>query len=172
MSTDSPPQADGDGRSSEDSLRETLRFWTLGLGVIQVLFGCVVGLVPAALVPWFRGIVMAHLAFTANGVLMIVLGLLLREMRLGRRALLIWFVALQIGTWMNGAGGLLAALLGAGSNLTPTANLQSPPPHGAGSVLVSSALVICGVGILVALGLSIHGLLQAWRTRPSKRVSG
>ena len=70
-----------------DSLKEQLRRWALLIGVAQVLFGCLVGLIPPTAVSWFRGIVMAHIEFTANGVLMAVLGLLVREMQLAKMAL-------------------------------------------------------------------------------------
>ena len=60
-------------------LKETLRRWTLLLGVLQITIGCTVGFIPPSAVSWFRGIVMAHIEFTANGVLMIVLGLLVRD---------------------------------------------------------------------------------------------
>ena len=66
-----------------DHLVTSIRRWTLILGVLQVTVGCLVGLIPPGAVEWFRGIVMAHIEFTANGVLMIVLGLLVRELRLG-----------------------------------------------------------------------------------------
>jgi hypothetical protein len=39
--------------------------------------------------------------FTANGVLMIAFGFLMRELRLSAWALKVWFAALQIGTWAN-----------------------------------------------------------------------
>ena len=54
---------------------EQIRYLTLLLGVIQVTFGCFVGFIPPTAVLWFRGIVMAHIEFTANGVLLVVLGL-------------------------------------------------------------------------------------------------
>ena len=78
-----------------ESVAEQLRRWVLVLGVAQVLFGCLVGFIPPTAVPWFRGIVMAHIEFTANGVLMVVIGLLARELRLGAVALKIWFCALS-----------------------------------------------------------------------------
>ena len=64
----------------------------------QVL-GCLVDSFRLTAVPWFRGIVMAHIEFTANGVLMVVVGLLTREMRLGAGALKVWFWPPRIGTW-------------------------------------------------------------------------
>jgi len=55
--------------SSLDSLQEQTRRWVLLIGVAQILFGCLVGFIPPTAVGWFRGIVMAHIEFTANGVL-------------------------------------------------------------------------------------------------------
>src|SRR5215472_9691985 len=95
-----------------EALKEQLRRRTLVIGVAQVLFGCLVGFIPPAAVGWFRGIVMAHIEFTANGVLMITVGLLVRDMRLGSTALKIWFVTLVIGTWANGTAGLIGAFAG------------------------------------------------------------
>jgi hypothetical protein len=142
-----------------DKLKDTLRHWTLLLGVLQVTIGCLVGLVPPPAVAWFRGIVMAHIEFTANGVLMIALGFLLRELRLGPSALKAWFTTLQIGTWTNGAAGVAAALIGASSKLMPTINEKFPPPHGTDNPIVSGLLQLCGVTILAALLLTLYGLL-------------
>ena len=91
-------------RGGADALRENVRRWTLVLGVLQITVGCCVGFIPPAAVAWFRGIVMAHIEFTANGVLMIALGFLVRELRLSPAALKVWFVALQIGTCGPTAG--------------------------------------------------------------------
>src|ERR1700693_3327176 len=100
-----------------DSLKANLRRWTLLLGVIQITVGCVIGFIPPSAVAWFRGIVMAHIEFTANGVLMVAFGFLVRELRLSPAALWMWFATLQIGTWTNGAAGVAAAFLGASSKL-------------------------------------------------------
>jgi len=80
-----------------DSLKTTLRRWTLILGVLQITVGCLVGFIPPSAVAWFRGIVMAHIEFTANGVLMIAFGFLVTELRLGSAALKVWFAMLQVG---------------------------------------------------------------------------
>jgi hypothetical protein len=144
-----------------DKLKGTLRRWTLILGVLQITVGCLVGFIPPPAVAWFRGVVMAHIEFTANGVFMIALGLLVREMHLNSNALRVWFATLQIGTWTNGGAGLIAGLLGASSKLMPTINEKFPPPHGTDSALVSNTLLICGVTILVALFLTLYGLIRA-----------
>ena len=68
-----------------DTLKDTLRRWTLLLGVLQITVGCLAGLIPPSAVAWFRGIVMAHIEFTINGILVIVFGFLLREIRRSRR---------------------------------------------------------------------------------------
>jgi len=144
-----------------DNLKATLRRWTLLLGVLQITVGCMVGFIPPPAVAWFRGIVMAHIEFTANGVFMIALGFLVSELHLSPSALKVWFTTLQIGTWTNGGAGLIAGFLGASSKLTPTLNEKFPPPHGTDSALVSNTLLVCGVTILVALLLTLYGLLRS-----------
>ena len=144
-----------------EALKSNIKRWTLILGVLQIMVGCMVGFIPPSAVAWFRGIVMAHIEFTANGVLMTVLGLLARELRLGRWALVAWFATLQIGTWTNGAAGVAAAFSGASSKLMPTINEKFPPPHGTDNPLVSGLLQACGVTILVALLLTLYGLVRA-----------
>ena len=144
-----------------DRLKENLRRWTLVLGVLQITVGCVVGFIPPSAVAWFRGIVMAHLEFTANGVLMIAFGFLVRELRLSPTALKVWFATLQIGTWTNGAAGVAAAFIGASSTLMPTINEKFPPPHGTDNPIVSGSLQLCGVTIMVALLLTLYGLLRS-----------
>ena len=147
--------------SSElEELKSTIRRWTLILGVLQITVGCVIGFIPPSAVQWFRGIVMAHIEFTANGVLMIVFGLLINELRLGSAALKVWFAALQLGTWSNGAAGVAAAFIGASSELMPTLNEKFPPPHGTDNPIVSGALMLCGVTIMIALLLTLYGLLR------------
>ena len=143
-----------------DRLKENFRRWTLVLGVFQITVGCVVGLIPPSAVAWFRGIVMAHIEFTANGVLMVAFGFLVRELRLTPTALKVWFATLQIGTWTNGAAGVAAACLGASSKLMPTINEKFPPPHGTDHPLVTGSLQLCGVTIMVALLLTLYGLLR------------
>jgi hypothetical protein len=149
-----------------DRLKETLRRWTLVLGVLQITVGCTVGFIPPSVVAWFRGIVMAHLEFTANGVLMVVFGLLVRELRLGPAALKVWFALLQIGTWTNGAAGVAAAFIGASSKLMPTTNEKFPPPHGTDNPIVSGSLQICALTIMLALLMTLYGLL---RSKPSSQ---
>jgi len=142
-----------------ENLRSTLRRLTLALGVLQILVGCLIGFIPPSVVSWFRGIVMAHIEFTANGVLMVVLGLLVNELYLASTTLKVWFVSLQIGTWTNGSAGVAAAFLGTSSELMPTINQRFPPSHGTDSVVVSGLLLICGVAIILALFLTLYGLL-------------
>jgi hypothetical protein len=150
-----------------DQLKDNLRRWTLVLGVLQITVGCIIGFIPPSAVSWFRGIVMAHIEFTANGVLMVVLGLLVFEMRLSPLALKAWFATLQLGTWTNGAAGVAAAFLGASSPLMPTLNEKFPPPQGTNHPLVSGLLQLCGVTIMIALLLTLYGLLRSPRLRPA-----
>jgi hypothetical protein len=144
-----------------DALKATIRRWTLILGVLQITVGCVVGFIPPTAVAWFRGIVMAHIEFTANGVLMVVLGLLVKELRLGPAALRVWFATLLVGTWANGAAGVMAGFIGSSSKLMPTLNEKFPPPHGMDHPIVTGSLLVCGVTIMVALLLTLYGLLAA-----------
>jgi hypothetical protein len=149
-----------------DSLKEQLRRWVLLIGVAQVLFGCIVGFIPPTAVSWFRGIVMAHIEFTANGVLMMVIGLLARELRLSAGAWRIWFWTLIVGTWTNGAAGLVGAFAGQSSPLMPTLNQNFPAPGGAENPVVTGLLTVCGVTIVIALVLTVAGLARAPRSEP------
>jgi len=143
-----------------DPLRARLRRWTLLLGVLQVTVGCLVGLIPPSAVPWFRGLVMSHIEFTANGVLMIALGLLVNDLRLPRATLWVWFVTLQVGSWTNGSAGLVGAIIGYSSSLMPTLNEKFPPPHGTEHPAVTG-LLMTSVLILVPLALTLYGLLRS-----------
>ena len=153
--------------SSVDSLQEQIRRWVLLIGVAQILFGCLVGFIPPTAVGWFRGIVMAHIEFTANGVLMIVVGLLVREMRLGAMALKIWFATLVVGTWTNGLAGLFGAFAGQSSPLMPTLNEKFPAPGGLDNPIVTGLLVVCGLTIVAALVLTLAGLAMGSRAPSS-----
>jgi hypothetical protein len=150
-----------------DSLREQLRRWVLLIGVAQVLFGCLVGFIPPTAVGWFRGIVMAHIEFTANGVLMTVLGLLARELRLSAAAWRVWFWMLVVGTWTNGASGLVGAFVGQSSPLMPSLNQSFPAPGGTDNRAVTALLMVCGVTIVIALVLTIVGLARSPRSQPN-----
>lgn len=141
-------------------LRANLRHWTLILGVLQITVGCAVGFIPPTAVHWFRGIVMAHIEFTANGVMMVAIGFLTNELVLGRGLLWTWFGTLQIGTWTNGAAGVVGAFLGASSRLMPTLNEKFPPPNGVDNPVVTGLLQLCGVTVMIALLLTLLGL---WR---------
>lgn len=145
------------------SLSERIRFFTLLLGVIQVTMGCLVGLIPPDVIAWYRGLVMAHIQFTANGVLLVVLGFLLREMILTPFQLRCWFISTQAGTWLNGIAGMTAAIIGQSSSQMPALNKAYPPPTAGSSVLVYTTLVLCGLLILVGLGLTIVGLVKGRR---------
>src|SRR5262249_21914756 len=148
-----------------ERLQEGLRRWTLVLGVLQITVGCLVGFIPPSAVAWFRGIVMAHIEFTANGVLMVALGFLARELRLSPSLWKVWFTTLTTGPWPNGGAGVAAAFLGASSPLMPTLNEKFPPPQGTDSPVVSGLLQVCGVTIVVALLLTLYGLLGSPRLR-------
>src|SRR6185295_4158711 len=124
-----------------DRLKANLKHWTLLLAVLQITVGCMIGFIPPSAVAWFRGIVMAHLEFTANGVLMVAFGFLIKELRLNQTALKVWFATLQIGTWTNGASGVAAAFIGSSSKLMPTLNEKFPPPQGVENPIVTGLLM-------------------------------
>ena len=142
-------------------LKANIRRWTLILGVLQITVGCAVGFIPPSAVHWFRGIVMAHIEFTANGVLMVAFGFLTNELSLGSGLLATWFATLQIGTWTNGAAGLAGAFIGASSKLMPTLNEKFPPPNGTDNPIVTGLLQVCGATIMVSLLLTLYGLFRS-----------
>ncbi len=146
-----------------DKLKSTLRQWTLILGVFQITVGCLVGFIPPEAVQWFRGIVMAHIEFTINGILMIVFGFLIRELHLPAMALKVWFAALQFGTWLNGTAGVVGGFLGVSSPLMPTINEKFPSPNGTDNPIVTVILLLCSVAIITALLLTLYGLVQSKR---------
>src|SRR6186997_503969 len=94
-----------------DTLKENLKRWTLIMGVLQITVGCIVGFIPPSAVAWFRGIVMAHIEFVINGILLVAFAFVISEMNLGPKMLKLWFLLLQIGTWTNGAAGVAGAFL-------------------------------------------------------------
>ena len=147
-----------------ESLKANIKRWTLILGVLQITVGCAVGFIPPSAVDWFRGIVMAHIEFTANGVLMVAFSFLVAQLALRPWQLWLWFALLQIGTWTNGAAGVAGAFMGSSSPLMPTLNEKFPPPHGVDNPLVSGLLQVCGVTIMVALLITLYGLV---RSKPS-----
>lgn len=150
-------------------LKDNIKRWTLLLGVFQITVGCMIGFIPPSAVAWFRGIVMAHIEFTANGVLMVAFGFLVHELRLNSTALKVWFATLQIGTWTNGAAGIAAAFMGVSSKLMPTLNEKFPPPRGIDSAIVTNLLLLCGVTVMAALILTLYGLL---RSAPPAKMGG
>jgi len=147
-------------RSDTGILKDKLKRWTLILGVFQITIGCIIGLIPPAAVEWFRGIVMAHLEFIANGILMIIFAFIVQELSLKPRLLKVWFWTLQIGTWTNGTAGVVAAISGSSSKLLPTLSEKFPPPYGMDNVMVTNLLHICGVAIIAMLLLTLYGLLR------------
>ena len=158
-----------------EPLKERLRRWVLIIGVAQVLFGCLVGFIPPTAVSWFRGIVMAHIEFTANGVLMIAIGLLTRELRLSAGALWTWFWTLVVGTWSNGSAGVVGGFVGQSSRLMSTLNQAFPAAGGLDNPFVTGLLIVSGVTIVIALVLSLVGLVRGMYTmnaEPTKSVAG
>lgn len=149
-----------------------IRKWMIITGVAQITFGCIVGMIPPTAVAWFRGIVMAHIEYTANGVMLVVFGFLVNELKLGPRALKTWFAMLQIGTWMNGSAGLLAGIIGSSSELLPTLNEKFPAPNGMNHPIVSGMLRTCAVTIMIGLFMTLWGLLANRQVLEKKLTQG
>jgi hypothetical protein len=141
-------------------LHQRIRRYSLILGVLQVTFGCLLGFIPPPAVEWFRGLVMAHIEYTANGVLVIAFAFLVPELRLGAKALWAWLVLLQLGTWANGTAGLVGAIAGQSSLLLTTLNEKFPPPHGTAHAGVTGLLELCGLTLMAALILTLVGLIR------------
>jgi hypothetical protein len=51
--------------------------------------------------------------------------------------------------------------IGSSSKLMPTLSEKFPPPHGVDSPVVTNLLQLCGVTIVLALLLTIYGLLRS-----------
>jgi hypothetical protein len=97
---------------------------------------------------------------------LVAFGFLVSEMRLGRKAFKVWFVLLQIGTWANGAAGMVAAFVGTSSKLMPAINEKFPPPNGTDNPIVSGSLQLCGITIMAALLMTLYGLFRAKASLP------
>ena len=68
--------------------------------------------------------------------------------------------ALRFGTWTNGAAGLTGAFIGYSSKLMPTINEKFPAPNGLDHPVTTGLLLVCGITVLIALGLTLTGLLR------------
>jgi hypothetical protein len=82
------------------------------------------------------------------------------ELELGAWALRLWFVTLQVGTWTNGAAGLTGAFIGHSSRLMSSINEKFPAPNGLDHPAVTGLLLVCGITIMIALVLTLAGLLR------------
>jgi hypothetical protein len=89
----------------------------------------------------------------------------LREMLLGSVAMISWFVLLQIGTWLNGLSGIIAAYSGKTSPFLYTISILFPPPNGTDSPIVSACLLISGLAILLGLVITLIGLIRKWKSK-------
>jgi len=127
-------------------------------GIFLFLLGLLTGLAVPALTNPRMG-VSAHLEGVLNGIFLIILGLLWRELRLTPRAATATFRIALYGTYANWAATLLAAILGT-SRLTPQAGAghsatqwqEAIVAFGQGSLVVAM-LICCG---FVLSGLSTN----------------
>jgi hypothetical protein len=131
-------------------------------GIGMVLFGCFIGLIPPPAVQHFRSIVTAHIEFTANGMLLSILGLIMPYLNLGRGTKFFLELTAYWGTASNGGAFLISAFTGYGTELAPTVHKQFPFPNGIKgfySSMVTACLLSCGVTIIIALFLTVAGLI-------------
>eukprot|EP01031_Cornospumella_fuschlensis_P035779 gene35779-43397_t len=133
------------------------------VGVLQVLVGCLVGLIPPPAVMHFRSVVTAHIEFTANGTLLAVLGLITPYMRLSGPLFTLYELLAYLGTWSNGGAFVVAAFTGSGTKLSPTISEKFPFPNGIEggySDFITSMLLFCAVTVISALALGLVGLFS------------
>jgi hypothetical protein len=131
-------------------------------GVGQVLLGCFIGCIPPPAVQHYRSIVTAHIEFTANGVLLCVLGLLMPNLNLGRGGKRFLEIMAYLGTVLNGSAFIVTAFTGFGTSLGHTTHQTFPFPKGIeGPIpnLVTGMLLGCGVTIIAALVTALVGLI-------------
>jgi hypothetical protein len=136
----------------------------LVLGVAQVLLGCLIGFIPPTAVEHFRSLVTSHIEFTANGVMLGVLGLMYPYIRLGSGLLLVMELLAYVGTFSNGGAFVISAFTGSGTPLAVTVHKLFPFPQGLDgpwSHVVTNCLMICGVTTVGALLLALIGLLRS-----------
>ena len=133
------------------------------MGVLQVLIGCIVGLIPPPAVVHFRSIVTAHIEFCFNGILLALMGLLTQYMALGSVSFFILEVTAYFGTFLNGSAFFISAFTGFGTKLSPTINEKFPFPNGIEggySDLMTTCLMTSGVTVITCLVISLVGLAR------------
>lgn len=147
------------------------RFLIGGIG--QVLLGCLIGLIPPPMVPHFRSLVTSHIEFTANGMLLSILGIILPYLALSNMLLFVLEITAYLGTFCNGFAFVIAGFTGYGTPLAPTTHKQFPFPNGIEgpmSDIVTGCLFVCAVTIIVALSLTLIGLFGG-KVEPQKPKS-
>ena len=133
------------------------------LGVLQVLLGCIVGLIPPPAVLHFRSIVTSHIEFCVNGMLLTLLGLITNYMTLSDTMMVIMEISAYLGTFLNGTAFFVSAFTGFGSPLAPNIHEKSPFPKGTEggySDLMTGMLMTCAVFVICSLIIASIGLMH------------
>ena len=131
------------------------------LGVVQILLGCIVGLIPPPAVLHFRSIVTSHIEFCVNGILLALLGLITNYMTLSDTMLVIMEISAYLGTFLNGTAFFVSALTGFGSPLAPNVHEKTPFPNGIEggySDLMTGMLMTCALFVILSLIIALIGL--------------
>eukprot|EP01012_Entosiphon_sulcatum_P045085 TRINITY_DN60033_c0_g1_i1.p1 TRINITY_DN60033_c0_g1~~TRINITY_DN60033_c0_g1_i1.p1 ORF type:complete len:153 (+),score=22.91 TRINITY_DN60033_c0_g1_i1:41-499(+) len=145
----------------------------LVLGVLQVLTGCILGLIPENQWTLYRYAVTAHLEFTANGVLLIALGYVSTKISLPSVLGPVFWLTSVVGTWINGLAFVYGAIYGELTELAPKANSEIGAAArakltGQSGQVVTGMLTICGVCIITSLFLALLGLLLGKQNKKTK----
>lgn len=158
--------------------RRQLRLF-ITAAVIFLFFGLIPAL-PAvhfnkAIFPGTRHMYTLHLEATANGVMVIALGLLQPFLELSGVLGVVFEVMLYMGVWFNivpwviGARNSVVLKLGEGQvGLDPR---MVPGPHNEFYVsLIGTMLTLCGVGIITAWAITLFALLRRYFAEPVKSI--
>lgn len=125
-------------------------------GVLLFLLGLLTGLVEAEFANVRMGLA-AHLEGVMNGMLLLILGAVWQELRLGARAEVVAFWALLYGTFANWGFTTFSAMLGTvGLSPITAAGREAATPWQ--EHLVLAGFISVGLAMLVAIGIVLWGL--------------
>lgn len=127
------------------------------LGVVLILLGLATGLAAGMFANPRMGL-SSHIEGVMNGILLIALGAVWENVRLGPKAERAAFWSLAYGTSVNWLTTLLAAIWGAGSMMPIAAAGRSAAPWQ--EAIVTAGLLSLTAGMFLGLGLVAYGVLR------------
>ncbi len=127
------------------------------LGVVLILLGLATGLFSGMVANPRMGL-SSHLEGVMNGILLIALGAVWENVRLGPNAERVAFWSLVYGTSVNWLTTLLAAIWGAGSMMPIAAPGRNAAPWQ--EMIVTGGLLSLTVAMFVGLGLVAFGVVR------------